>query len=281
LRSRAGWRVIVSVSAPPLPACLLPILLTGACAGDDGAAGAQPSSRSARCTDERVVEQFEYSEGEPPTPENFFLRIQTRRMGDRETIRVTYLRGPDDRWMTEDDQIHGHSRTLRSGGLLEFFSFDGPGADGRWLTDDDQPSGHNHWCEPPGPGGRTPGSLQLSGLGPDGKPCTADDEIIRATAYQYDARGTISRTIQVEGAGDDGRWFTDDDEIAGWGTVEYESDGAPRLVRLTRGPGPDGVWLTSDDDLQVYSTFTYKGNDESDQRIGDGGIYRYCVRPEF
>jgi len=242
--------------------------------------GASPTRQSARCTPDKSVEEYWYSEGKPPTPESFSQRDEIRRNGN-ETIRVIWGQGPDLRWSTPDDVIHKYERSVQTGNLLEHSTTESPGPDGQWLTADDVAGSPELYCSPVGPGGRALGSLYLNSAGPDGKPCTDDDEIYQGTAFQYDATGVVVKTISSDDPGPDGKWLTADDRITSWFTVELESDGAPRTTKLAMEPGPDGKWQTADDPLKVYATFSYKGNDESDQHMGDGGIYRYCKKPMF
>jgi hypothetical protein len=239
-----------------------------------------PTPQSARCTTERSVQEFWYSEGEPPAPEFFTQRDEIRRAGN-EIVRVIYQEGPDQRWLTSDDQIRQYQRSVRTGSLLEFFTVESPGADGQWLTADDVAQSTEYFCDRDGPGGRTQVSLDVRAVGPDGKPCTDDDEVSGATAFRYDAAGALLKEIFYDAPGADGRWLTADDVIASWIQFEWESDGAPHGSKLALAPGPDGVWMTADDPLHVYATFTYKGNDEADVHMGDGGIYLYCKRPTF
>jgi len=258
------------------PLCLL--LLVAGCG--ESAPGNTPTRQSARCTAERTLEQFSYSEGNPAKPEFFVQRTEFRRT-DNEGISITWGQGPDGKWLTADDVVYDYSRSVRSGTLLEHFTYKEPGPDGQWLTADDAPSAHEFFCSPAGPGGRALGSLYLNSAGADGKPCTDDDEVYDGTAYQYDASGLVVKTISSDDPGADKKWLTADDRITAWYTTELESDGAPKTVKLAMEPGADGKWLTADDPVKVYATFSYKGNDESDQHMGDGGIYRYCVTPKF
>lgn len=265
---------------PRSPAWLLLLIGSGCGQNADAPAATSPTRQSARCTVERSVEEFSYSEGNPPTPEFFVERDELRRTGTQVT-RVIYLQGPDQRWLTADDEIRQYQRSVRTGSLLEFFTVEAPGPDGQWLTTDDVPRSHEFFCDRTGPGGRALGSLDVRAVGPDGKPCTDDDEVSGATAFQYDAAGALLNEIFYDAPGADGRWLTADDVVSSWLQIEWEKDGAPHRSKLAHEPGPDGAWMTADDPLRVYATYTYKGNDEADVHMGDGGVYLYCKRPTF
>ncbi len=152
--------------------------------------------------------------------------------------------GPDDAWLTGDDQVND---AIEVTGFVDQYSGTGVrssaiGPDGAWFTADDQRS-HRFALAPTASGFVEAWYL----AGPDGEPGTADDEPeIRVTGTR-DAQEVLDLSYAMPGG--DGAWDTADDVVPFHGTVTCGADAAV----FASARGADGTWGTSDDVVVTYS----------------------------